>query len=124
MSYDKTTLGYVFLKAWNVRDRAEAALKRISAIREENRETFLKNVMAPRPRFFGGMTKGLSREEAIEAIKDNEFAAHDWYFLTDAYESPKQASLKKMIKVAEGLMGGGDTTMQISIEAADWLFQE
>lgn len=123
MSYGKTKLGFVQLPASEVVDQTEAALARIKSRKEQARETFITNMMEPRKGWFFGR-RARTREEAIAYIKADQYLSEEMWFYSDKYVSPKQESLEKLLRVGLQLLNGGNTTMQISIETAAWLYPQ
>jgi hypothetical protein len=122
MSYNKTKLGYVQLHASEVVERSEAALARIKASREKSAEQFITNMMEPKKGWFFGHP-ARTREQALAAIKADQYMSEEYWYVTK-YVSPKQESLAKLLRVGLELLNGGNTTMQISIETAAWLYPE
>lgn len=118
----RTKLGFVHLPASEVISLAEAALARIQANRVTSKEKFITNMMEPRKGWFFGCP-ARTREEAIAAIKADQYQNEEMWYITD-YVGPKQESLEKLRKVGLALLCGGNTEMEVSIEAATWLFPD
>jgi hypothetical protein len=120
----KTKLGFVHLKASEVVERAEGALKRIADKREVRRKEFLSDYVNQPVcwlfRLFG--KKPLTEEQAIKAIEEDMWLGHHYYYLTPDFESPWQEGLRSLVKVGNGLLESGETEMEVSIEYADLLF--
>ena len=116
----KTRLGYVQLPASEVVERAEAAIDRIADKRIKSQENFIANMMAPKKGWFFGHP-ARSREAALKAIKDDQYMAEEWWYITK-YVGPTEESLNKLVKVGNGLLEGGNPTMEVSIEIATSLF--
>jgi hypothetical protein len=72
--------------------------------------------------FFGKEPR--TREEALKVINGDNWLQHEFWYLSNDYVNDKQAGLLKMINVGQALLGGGDPMMELTIEAADWLYQE
>lgn len=120
-----TRLGYVKRHAGEVVSLATAELDHIRKTREEKAEEFIKQFMEPRTGlsalFYG---KGsMTREEALKYIENDEWLRHEFWYCSPNYVSNQQEGLEKLINVGNALLGGGDPTMELTIETADWLYQ-
>jgi 2-iminoacetate synthase ThiH len=118
----RTKLGFIQLPTSEVISLTEAALAAIQAKRDAGKEEFITNMMKPRKGWF--FTRAAQSREAAEAeIKENEFHNEQMWFITK-YVGPKQEALEKLRKVGLAILVGGVTTMEVSIEAATWLFPD
>lgn len=121
----KTRLGYVQLHAAKVIDLSQAALADIAEQREQSRKNFIAQFTDKPVGRFGRLIgrKPMTEEQAIEAVKGDTWLAHEYWYLTPKFVSEKQDALKKLINVGLGLLEGGYPTMEVSIEAANWLYK-
>lgn len=120
----KTRLGYVQLPASQVVELSQAFLAEIAETREKSRKAFVAQFTGKPVGWFGRLIgrKPLTEDQAIEAIKEDTWLSHEYWYLTPKFVSNQQDSLKKIVNVGLGLLADGNPTMEVSIEAADWLF--
>jgi hypothetical protein len=116
------SLGFVTLKAIDVVDLAKALMEQKREERAVHREEYIQNFMQPRKFLFVFNRRPRTREEALDAIHDDFFTAFDFSFYDEDYRSDQERSLQKLIDVGTSLLDNSSTaTMQVAIEAADWL---
>jgi hypothetical protein len=118
-----THLGLVRLRASTVSDRAQEALDKLVAERTERRDAFVREHMPAKKGLLFGH-KERTFDEAVEFIKNDDFLSDSYAWMNPEFPSSQYVGLKQLVQVANGLLSGGDTTMEITIEAASWLYSD
>jgi hypothetical protein len=123
----ETKLGFVNIAAGTVVDRVEEQLAKMQIAKARHLEEYISAVMNRDKGFasrimFGAVPR--TREQAIEIIHSDMFSGYEFAQYTPDYKSSKALGLEKLARVATALLSGGNPNMQISIEAADWLYAE